>query len=462
MSSENYRYKLMCSTTAFSFISCGMHRALLSISVFLISCLTVFSQSNYFPPVPANGTWEATSPESLGWCMDEVDSLYQFLDDKNTKGFIVLKGGKIVLEQYFDDFTQDSIWYWASAGKTITAFLVGKALEQGHLNLEDKTSDHLGVGWTNCSTAQEDKITIWHQLSMTTGLDDGTGDVDCTLDTCLVYKADAGDRWAYHNAPYTLLEKVVENATSTNYNTYTSTELKNKIGMNGLWIKLNYNNVYFSNARSMARYGHMMLNQCVWDGDTILNHPQYVNDMVNSSQSLNESYGYLWWLNGKSSYMLPGWQFVFNGSYAKDAPDDMYAGIGKNGQIVGVVPSQDLVVVRMGDPPSALSLVPVTFYNDIWKYLNRIMCNTSGLESLQIQRPRIHPNPILESKILHLSELGDCESISLFNPIGESVKTIELQGRMELKLDMNSFNAGLYTLVFHTSEGYIISKLMLQ
>ncbi|MEZ5069123.1 MAG: hypothetical protein R2847_11860 [Bacteroidia bacterium] len=38
---------------------------------------------------------------------------------------------------------------------------------------------------------------------MTSGLDDGVPDNHCTYDSCLVYLADAGTRWAYHNAPYT-------------------------------------------------------------------------------------------------------------------------------------------------------------------------------------------------------------------------------------------------------------------
>ncbi len=42
---------------------------------------------------------------------------------------------------------------------------------------------------------------------MTTGLDDGVPDVDCMLPSCMIYKADAGTRWAYHNAPYTILDK---------------------------------------------------------------------------------------------------------------------------------------------------------------------------------------------------------------------------------------------------------------
>lgn len=93
---------------------------------------------------------DTLSPASLGWCHDKIDTLLNFLDSKNTKAFIVLKDGKIVIEHYFDTFTVDSLWYWASAGKSLTSFLVGMAKQDGFLNLSDSTSQYLGSGWTIC------------------------------------------------------------------------------------------------------------------------------------------------------------------------------------------------------------------------------------------------------------------------------------------------------------------------
>ena len=65
----------------------------------------------------------------------------------------------------------------------------------------------------------------------------------------------------------------------------------------------------------------------------------------------NESYGYLWWLNGQSSFMLPYNQFVYNGDIIINAPDDLFSAIGKNGQYINVVPSENLVWIRMGEAP---------------------------------------------------------------------------------------------------------------
>lgn len=328
----------------------------------------------YFPPV--SGTeWQTTTVASLGWNGSLLNDLYTYLQQKNTKAFIILKNGKIVAERYFGTFTADSSWYWASAGKTMTAMLVGIAQQEGLLNINNKTSQYLGTGWTSLPLSKEDLITVKHQLTMTTGLDDAvTPDNDCTSPACLVYKADAGTRWAYHNAPYTILDKVVENAAGTTFNEYFRQKIRDKIGMNGIWFMGGgYNNVYYSTARSMARFGLLMLNKGKWDATTILSDTNYFNAQVNTSQTLNNSYGYLTWLNGKANYMLPTVQFVFSGPLMPNAPADLFAALGKNDQKVYVVPSQNLVVIRMGESAGNTQLAVSSFDNELWGKLKGVI-----------------------------------------------------------------------------------------
>ncbi len=326
----------------------------------------------YFPPV-AGDTWEATSVASLGWNQHAVTELYNYLDQKNTRAFILLKDGRIVLEKYYGSFTATSNWYWASAGKTVTALLVGIAQQEGKLKLSDKTSQYLGTGWTSAAPAKEELITIRHQLTMTSGLDDGVAYNHCTTPGCLVYKADAGSRWAYHNAPYTLLDQVLESATGSSFNQYFQQKIRDKVGMNGLWVKDGYNNVYFSTARSMARFGLLMLGKGKWDQTTVLSDAPYFNAQVNTSQDKNLSYGYLTWLNGKAGYMLPTLQVVFPNKLFPNAPDDMYAALGKNDQKVYVVPSQGLVAIRMGESAGNVQLAVSSFDNELWGYLKNII-----------------------------------------------------------------------------------------
>lgn len=329
----------------------------------------------YFPPLSST-EWQTTAAASLGWNETLLNNdVYTYLQQKNTKAFIILKDGKIVAEKYFGTFTVDSSWYWASAGKTMTAMLVGIAQQEGLLNINNKTSQYLGTGWTSLPLAKENLITVRNQLTMTTGLDDAvTPDNDCTSPACLVYKADAGTRWAYHNAPYTILDKVVENATGTTFNEYFRQKIRDKTGMNGVWFSgTGYNNVYYSTARSMARFGLLMLNKGKWDQTIVLNDTTYFNTQINTSQTLNNSYGYLTWLNGKSNYMLPSVQFVFTGSLMPDAPADLYAALGKNDQKVYVVPSQKLVVIRMGESAGNTQLAVSSFDNELWGKLKAVI-----------------------------------------------------------------------------------------
>jgi len=194
-------------------------KKLFTILAFFLFVVTARAQSLYFPPATGN-TWDTVSPASLGWCQDKIDTLIDYLQTSNSKAFIVLKDGKIAIEHYFGTFTADSVWYWASAGKSLTGFTVGLVHQSGVLQLNDLTSQYLGPGWTSETPTQENLITIRHQLTMTTGLDDGVPDNACTSVSCLQYLADAGTRWAYHNAPYTLLDTVIRVATGQTLNTY--------------------------------------------------------------------------------------------------------------------------------------------------------------------------------------------------------------------------------------------------
>lgn len=368
-----------------------MRKTLLLLLLFFISSLA--SAQRYFPPLTGN-QWESVSPSSLGWCSDSIQPLYDYLEQNNSKALIVLYNGKIVLEKYFDSFTTDSPWYWASAGKSLMATTLGIAAQENLVDINNPSAVYLDTGWTTCSTVDELKIKVLHQLSMTSGINDNIADVDCTEPTCLTCLVEPGTRWAYHNAVYTLLESVVANASNQTLNQYLNAKIKSKIGMSGIYLKQDFNNVYYSNARSMARFGLLALNNFVWNNDTLLKDGTYKTQMTNSSQNINPAYGYLWWLNGKSKYMLPRVQFSFNGMLTPNAPNDMFSAMGKNGQLINVVPSENIVLVRMGNRPSDQSELPMIFNNEIWKRMRAIMC-TSTTTSHQAKQKKItiYPNP---------------------------------------------------------------------
>lgn len=339
----------------------------------LLSILQASSQSLYFPPATGN-TWDTISPASIGWCQPSLDSLYSYLQQTNTAAFIILKSGKIVVEKYFGTFTTDSLHYWASAGKSLTAVLTGVAKEKGLLNINTPVTNYLGKGWSSAPVAKESAINLRHLLTMTSGFNDKPAapcDNENTTPGCLQYLTDIGQRWAYHTGAYQQLLGVIESASGTSINTFTNNNFNTRIGMTGLW----YNGVYYSRARSMARFGLLALNKGIWANDTLIHDTAYWNAMITTSQSFNQAYGYLWWLNGKNSFMSPGTQLIFNGSLIPNAPADMFAALGKNDQKIYVVPSQQLVVIRTGESAYGVALAFSPFDNLLWGKIDSLSYN---------------------------------------------------------------------------------------
>ncbi|ESU26296.1 beta-lactamase [Flavobacterium limnosediminis JC2902] len=332
-------------------------------------------ETMYFPPLTGD-TWKTKSITDLGWNQAAVAPLESYLNEKHTKGFIILVNGRIVMENYFNGHSATANWYWASAGKTLTATVTGIAQQEGFLNIDNKVSDYIGTGWTSAPLAKENLITNRHLLTMTSGLDDAFNDSsnatlhDCVEPGCLTYKADAGTRWAYDNV-YVKLQDVVAQATGQTWNNYFNTKLKNPIGMTGLWVQSNNNSVYMSTTRSMARFGLLALNNGNWSGTQIIN-TTYFNSATITSQSINQAYGYLWWLNGKTTYHLPQSQLTFNGSLIPTAPADMYCALGKDDQKIYVVPSKKMVVIRMGDAADGSNMALSDFDEVLWQKIKAL------------------------------------------------------------------------------------------
>ena len=88
----------------------------------------------YFPPITGT-TWETKPINELDWNEDQVQPLLDFLEEKHTKGFMILVNGRIVMEHYFNGHNANLPWYWASAGKTLTTATIGIAEEEGLLNI---------------------------------------------------------------------------------------------------------------------------------------------------------------------------------------------------------------------------------------------------------------------------------------------------------------------------------------
>jgi hypothetical protein len=160
---------------------------------------------------------------------------------------------------------------------------------------------------------------------------------------------------------------------------------------------------------------------------------------------LNKSYGYLWWLNGQPSFMLPSVQFVFPGKLIPNAPNDIYSALGKNDQKIHVVPSKGWVVVRQGNSSNFVgpggNTVPISFDNVLWTYLDQLVCQpTTATDEALDNKLRVSPNPSTSSWRI----LGDIvpEEVSVFDRYGRTV----LRTSYSPEVGADALPAGVYML----------------
>lgn len=306
-----------------------------------VSAAAQTSRELYFPST--DSTWESVTPESLGWNVAALEDACRFVENTNGKSFLILQNGRIAVERYWTEAGVRHSQYIMSSGKSITAFLVGIAVEQKKLQLDQAASEFLGVGWSKATPAQERAIQIRHLLQMTSG-----------LNPQLEYEGPPGTIWRYNTDAYQQLHPLLEKAVGISMQEFSKRTLFEPMRMENSMFRFHS---FVMNARDMGRFGLMIAGQGAWDDRAIMQDRKFFDAMLNSSQTLNQAYGYLWWLNGRESFRAVGVQRAAQrslqpGPLVPAAPKDMVCANGRGGQRIFVVPSLGLVVVRLGENPA--------------------------------------------------------------------------------------------------------------
>ena len=256
----------------------------------------------------------------------------------------------------------------ASSQKNIISVLVAIAAERGLLSFNDPVSKHLDQGWSQSAPKKEAAITVWHLLTMTSGLGDD-----------MSYIAPPGTVWRYNIGPaWHQLKPLLEAASEQTLQDLTDEWLAEPLGMEeSIWIErpgMSYLNgrpfeALLTSARDLARFGNMVLNKGTLDGRQILT-TESITELLSPSQELNRAYGLLWWLNGQRPIRLPLKEDPIDSVLIPNAPSDTVAALGALGQFCLITPSRQTVVVRLGSAMVGDVIGrDITF--EIWQFLNQ-------------------------------------------------------------------------------------------
>lgn len=284
---------------------------------------------------------------------------------EGSTGFLVRQDGATRIERYAAGWGPGRAREVASVAKSFVAVLLAMAIEDGAIAGFDQPAAAFIPAWAGDPRAG---ITLRHLMSMTSGLDDAglalrnvAGD-QFAINAAAPLRDPPGTRWAYNTAAYHLLFHILARATGETVESYARRRLFGPLRMDDTrWITspgvggegavVNYYSAA-STARDLARFGQLVLDDGRAHGGRLLSADS-LRALLVPSQEPNPSYGLLWWLNAR-----PGKDAFGRGDTLRfpSAPADAVAALGAGGQMVLVVPSRRLVVVRQGDPPRAPNL----------------------------------------------------------------------------------------------------------
>ncbi|MGB5242746.1 MAG: serine hydrolase [Lutimonas sp.] len=269
---------------------------------------------------------------------------------KGTRSVIVVYKDQIIGEKYAEGFDHHTPILGWSMTKSITATIYGILQKNGMVSIEDKTGIE---AWQNDSRSE---ITYNDLLHMNSGLEWDEDYADISDVTSMLYESEEmgkvqlekpqigkiNESWNYSSGTSNLLagfllQKVFKDRQA--YLDFWYAELIDKIGMHSALIETDFvgnfvgSSYAWATTRDWAKFGLLYLHDGNWNGEQIFD-PAWSEYVATPTNGSNGRYGAHFWLNA--------------GGHFPDVPKDMYSANGFQGQTVAIIPSKDLVIVRMG------------------------------------------------------------------------------------------------------------------
>jgi len=299
-------------------------------------------------PVFPGADWETSSPEAEGMEAAPLENIDAYCVEHKCRAVVIVRHGRIVWERYWGGWNEASTDNSWSMAKSVTSALVGIAIDEGKIKGLDESAADFIPEWRGTS---REKITVGYLLSMTSGLswamlyDPPVGDTIRMLqkDDQLAYALDRqlyrepGTDWYYSDGDAMSFSRIIEAATGMKAGDYAQEKLFGPIGMQKAnWLTDNRGQAMtwcciFSTAKDFARFGYLFLRNGKW-GDQQVVPENWVKTSTQPSQIENMNYGYYWWLLD-----FP------------DVPKDAFMALGFATKRTYVIPSLDIVAVRLGE-----------------------------------------------------------------------------------------------------------------
>ena len=285
----------------------------------------------------------------------------------NTLAVVIVYNGQIVGEKYAEGIHLNSKLIGWSMTKSVTNALVGTLVKDGKLDLNGSASV---AEWKN---DDRKNITLNNLMQGSSGLEwNESYFLPGDFHNMFTHSDDKGgyaaskkprykpnEVFKYSSGTANLISKIIRHTVGDSlYYRYPYENFFYRIGMyhallepdaSGTFVGSSYG---YASARDWARFGLLFMNDGVWNGERILPEGWVKYSSTPMPAAPIGQYGALWWLNAGAKNN-PG------KSYHPELPHDEYAAEGFEGQMVMIIPSRKLVVVRLGISHHQSGIIPL-------------------------------------------------------------------------------------------------------
>lgn len=332
------------------------------------------------PEVSQDALW----PEGERIEASQDPLIAKLLDDAALTGpglraVVVVKNGRVIAERYGAGFSAKTPLLGWSMTKTVNAAIVGTLVKDGKMIFTDKG---LFGPW---KADGRSTISLADMMAMSSGLEFNEDYGDVADVTRMLYlepdmagfaeskplAAEVGKMFSYSSGTAVMLSRLWQDAIGDKAKalTWPRTALFEPLGMHSAVLETDEQGTFvgssylYATAHDWARFGQFLLQSGVWNGNQIL--PAGFVDWMREPAAASKVYG-----KGQLWIEAPGDEENPGAGVAAGLPKDTYWMEGHDGQTVAIIPSEQLVVVRLGLTPAKLGYRPQTMVGALVKALH--------------------------------------------------------------------------------------------